>query len=118
MRGKADRCKVQLRSIYFGCEPLEHRTLLSHGAPTKHKPSLGGGATPPVTAAASIALSSSSWTPIGPAPTSNGPIAGGGAISGRINAVAADPTNANIIYVATAAGGVWKTTNAERPGRR
>ena len=111
MRGKADRCKVQLRSIYFGCEPLEHRTLLSHGAPTKHKPSLGGGATPPVTAAASIALSSSSWTPIGPAPTSNGPIAGGGAISGRINAVAADPTNANIIYVATAAGGVWKTTN-------
>src|SRR5215213_53612 len=32
--------------------------------------------------------------------------------SGRISDVAVDPTNKKIWYVATAAGGVWKSTNA------
>jgi hypothetical protein len=32
--------------------------------------------------------------------------------SGCVDAIAADPTNANNLYIATASGGVWKTTNA------
>ena len=32
-------------------------------------------------------------------------------ISGRTNAIAFHPTDANIMYIATAGGGVWKTTN-------
>jgi photosystem II stability/assembly factor-like uncharacterized protein len=32
-------------------------------------------------------------------------------ISGRTNSIAFHPTNANIMYIATAGGGVWKTTN-------
>ena len=51
-------------------------------------------------------LSTTVWTNLGPAPlTSVNPV------SGRITGVAADPTNANIIYVAAAGGGVWRTIN-------
>ncbi|MBS1492405.1 MAG: T9SS type A sorting domain-containing protein [Bacteroidetes bacterium] len=32
-------------------------------------------------------------------------------VSGRTNSIAFHPTNANIMYIATAGGGVWKTTN-------
>lgn len=32
-------------------------------------------------------------------------------ISGRVNCITYDPTNTNIIYVAAAGGGVWKTTD-------
>jgi photosystem II stability/assembly factor-like uncharacterized protein len=32
-------------------------------------------------------------------------------VSGRVNGIAVDPTNSNVIWVATSAGGVWKTTN-------
>lgn len=35
-----------------------------------------------------------------------------GPISGRKNGVAYAPSNANVIYVASAGGGVWKSTNA------
>lgn len=37
---------------------------------------------------------------------------GPGNIGGRINTIAIDPTNSNIIYIGTACGGVFKTTNA------
>ena len=50
-----------------------------------------------------VLLSSNSlWTAIGPAGLSNGN-------SGRVAAIAADPTNSNVVYVAAAGGGVWKT---------
>jgi hypothetical protein len=55
-------------------------------------------------------LSTSAWTAIGPAPIVDGAPFGDQA-SGRITGIAADPTNANVIYVASAGGGVWKTTN-------
>jgi hypothetical protein len=54
----------------------------------------------------SIPLSAESWTTIGPAPLSNGV-----SYSGRIAALAADPTNVNTIYIAAAGGGVWKTAD-------
>lgn len=54
----------------------------------------------------SIPLSLSQWTPLGPAPA-----VGTGSYSGRITGIAAHPTNANIIYIAAAGGGVWKTTD-------
>jgi autotransporter-associated beta strand protein len=74
-----------------GIERLESRVLLS-GTPA-------------------IPLSNTTWTPIGPAPSANGNIAGNGPISGRVTGIAADPTNANVIYLASAGGGVWKTVN-------
>jgi photosystem II stability/assembly factor-like uncharacterized protein len=53
-----------------------------------------------------ISLRSKHWTPIGPAP-----LAAGNDVSGRITGIATEPMNANIIYLAAAGGGVWKTTN-------
>src|SRR6516164_6731360 len=52
------------------------------------------------------------WVPVGPAPILNGNVPGNLPITGRITALAADPTDANTIYIAAAGGGVWKTTNA------
>jgi hypothetical protein len=51
------------------------------------------------------------WTELGPAPIDNGQIAGNGVVSGRLTGIAADPNDANTIYVASAGGGVWKTIN-------
>ena len=53
-------------------------------------------------------LGGTPWTHFGPAPVN---IGGGVGWSGRIAGVAADPSNANVIYIAAAGGGVWKTTN-------
>jgi hypothetical protein len=50
--------------------------------------------------APSLPLSSKRWTNTGPAPL--GPLN----VSGRITEIAADPTQANVIYVAAAGGGV------------
>jgi hypothetical protein len=52
------------------------------------------------------------WHLMGPAPINNpfGQNGGFPTASGRITAIAVDPTNSNIVYVGGAAGGVWKTT--------
>ena len=69
-----------------GLEPLEDRSLPS------------------------VLLSSSHWTAVGPASIQEGP-SGSPLVSGRLTGIAANPTNANVIYVAAAGGGVWKTIN-------
>lgn len=55
------------------------------------------------------ALSTTAWALIGPKPTSTpfefNPV------SGRVTALAVDPTNANIVYLGGAEGGLWKTTD-------
>jgi len=53
------------------------------------------------------ALTTTSWTAIGPAALNEF----GQIDSGRIAGVAADPLNANTLYIASAGGGVWKTTD-------
>ena len=58
---------------------------------------------PPVT------LSTSKWTPIGPAPIETG--GGLNQISGRIAAAAPHPTKAATIYIAGDNGGIWKNIN-------
>lgn len=46
------------------------------------------------------------WTPLGPTSST-----GGYSGIGRINAIAFDPTNSSVIYIGSAGGGAWKTTN-------
>jgi hypothetical protein len=63
----------------------------------------------------SIPLSSSTWTAIGPGPIQKGFVGGGELYqpySGRVNAIAPDPADSNVIYIAASGGGVWKTTDA------
>lgn len=52
------------------------------------------------------------WTPIGPAPIPNGQTTlVSTPVSGRVTAIAVDPTNENIVYVGTAQGGVYRSLN-------
>ncbi len=52
------------------------------------------------------------WTPIGPAPIPNGQTQTvSTAVSGRTISIAIHPTDENIVYVGTAQGGLYRTTN-------
>lgn len=62
-----------------------------------------------------VALSASSpWTQIGPENVLNGQALDGSdtAVSGRVTAIAVDPTNSNKVYLGTAQGGVWRSLDA------
>jgi photosystem II stability/assembly factor-like uncharacterized protein len=61
--------------------------------------------------AGSITLNATSWTPVGPAPIVDGQVPGRGPVTGRLAAVAADPSDPSAIYVAAAGGGIWKTVD-------
>ena len=50
------------------------------------------------------------WTPLGPAPIPNGQTSPSEvAVSGRVTAIAVDPTNENFVYVGTAQGGLYRS---------
>ncbi|MBK7932438.1 MAG: VCBS repeat-containing protein [Acidobacteria bacterium] len=57
------------------------------------------------------ATAASIWQSIGPAPTTSAFPANWGVTSGRINAVAVSPANAQIVLVGGAVGGIWRSTN-------
>lgn len=56
----------------------------------------------------------SPWIAEGPGPSQNGQVEGilNKEVVGAVHAVAAHPTDADTIYIGTANGGIWKTTNA------
>jgi hypothetical protein len=59
-------------------------------------------------------VNSSSWTEIGPFPVPNGQtqqFPATAAVTGRVTSVAVDPNNSNKVYLGTAQGGVWRSTN-------
>ena len=51
------------------------------------------------------------WSPIGPLPTTSALQNNGGFTSGRINAIAVSPPNNQIVLIASATGGIWRSTN-------
>src|SRR5258708_17770304 len=53
-------------------------------------------------------LDASTWTSIGPRPTD---LASAYVTAGRVNAIAIDPRDNNVVYMGAAEGGVWKTTD-------
>lgn len=57
---------------------------------------------------ASAALDAANWTLIGPRPTDSGTTR---VTSGRVNAIAIDPRNNDVVYIGAAEGGIWKTTD-------
>jgi uncharacterized protein (TIGR03437 family) len=63
----------------------------------------------PITASQAFAITTDSvnWTPIGPRPTDPD----SSPTSGRVNSIAIDPRDTNVIYIGAAEGGVWKTTD-------
>ncbi|MEW4565876.1 hypothetical protein AB1K70_25390 [Bremerella sp. JC770] len=59
-------------------------------------------------------LFAQTWVERGPNPNTEGQVEGihEGEVVGAVNAVAPHPSNANIVVIGTANGGIWKTTNA------
>src|SRR5262245_45603367 len=61
------------------------------------------------------------WAEQGPGPIFGNPnvvnIGQKNAVSGAVEAIASHPTNADIVYIGTLNGGVWKTTNATAAGK-
>jgi len=54
----------------------------------------------------------STWQNIGPAPMRHSQIGSQKVnVSGRVTALAIDPRHSNVVYLGTAMGGLWKTTN-------
>jgi PKD repeat protein len=58
-----------------------------------------------------LALTGETWTSLGPSAMSMGSWTMG-RVAGRVNAVVPHPTDENTVYFGSAAGGVWKTTDA------
>ncbi len=56
---------------------------------------------------------SSNWVQLGPMAIPNGQTYGGARVlvTGRITSIEVDPTTVNTMYVGTAQGGIWKTTD-------
>ena len=54
------------------------------------------------------------WSNVGPSAISHGQVQGLGddKVAGAVQAIAPYPDNADIIYIGTVNGGIWKTTNA------
>lgn len=54
------------------------------------------------------------WEDLGPAPATGGQVEGitNREVAGAVNAIAAHPTNADILYAGAVNGGIWRTTNA------
>ena len=49
------------------------------------------------------------WTSIGPTPITNGQTIPAAAVSGRVNAIAVNPSNPSVVYIGAADGGVWES---------
>src|SRR5262249_61757230 len=89
LRHRRHVSQLRVRASRLYLEQLESRTLLSNSFP----------------------LGPVNWTALGPAPL--GP--GSPGASGRVAALAPDPTNAHIIYLAAAGGGGWETARRRAP---
>lgn len=63
------------------------------------------------TSTSTVAPAGPHWLSLGAAPTNNGHSNLNLPTSGRVTSIVADPTDENVIYVATAGGGAWKTKN-------
>ncbi|MEJ7863381.1 MAG: BACON domain-containing carbohydrate-binding protein, partial [Pyrinomonadaceae bacterium] len=60
---------------------------------------------------AALEAAATSWTPIGPAPTSSKFPNNWGITSGRINAIAVSPSDSQLILIGAATGGIWRSTD-------
>lgn len=66
---------------------------------------------------ASIPLNAQTWTAVGPSPITQGQSPGGPSSTGRINGIAVDPTDTNVMYAASDNGGIWRTIDGGKTGR-
>lgn len=93
-------------------EQLEVRTLLTASGSPLDEFGLEDDPTPQAIVAAPIVAN---WIAQGPSPTQQGQVENitpNDEVVGAIHALAAHPSNANILYLGATNGGIWKTSNA------
>ena len=61
--------------------------------------------------AAPVTIGPTNWVPLGPAPITDNPLFDGAVVSGRVDEAVPDPTNLNVMYLASDRGGLWKTSD-------
>ncbi|MCA1816133.1 MAG: glycoside hydrolase, partial [Acidobacteria bacterium] len=71
----------------------------------------GGGGTKEGDLRGVLSVNASAWTPLGPLPTTPKFQNNWGKTSGRINAIAVKPDDANVVLVGASTGGVWRSTD-------
>src|SRR5205085_694137 len=59
----------------------------------------------------SIPLNGFTWTAMGPSPIAAGQSIGSPSSTGRVNDIAVDPSDPNVMYAGADTGGIWKTTD-------
>ncbi|MGH9817171.1 MAG: hypothetical protein ACRD6I_13935, partial [Candidatus Acidiferrales bacterium] len=116
--GERERWFYEQRAFPLGFIPfgIRQRAVAAREAMRDRERRLGIGsfapsaqvAAPEVPPQTHIPLSTTSWTPIGPQPTSSTFFK---SVSGRVSALAVDPNDPNIIYIGGAQGGLWKSTD-------
>lgn len=84
----------------FGPPPPGYHRILGHPDPTWTAEGMQTRALGPI-----------NWQLVGPRPISSEYWSGNNNASGRVVGIAPHPTDANTVYIASASGGVWKTTN-------
>ncbi len=123
MNSKQRTIKRVRRTRRLFCETLESRYLMAVDLETSApyvpsefwndsdflSPSLTAPPAPPAAATADDRWIASGPTAIFDGQTENVP---GNRVSGAVNALVVHPTDADIIWVGTTNGGIWKTTNA------
>src|SRR5438094_3635462 len=62
----------------------------------------------------SIPLNGLTWTSIGPSPIAVGQSPRSQSSTGRVNDIAVDPSDPNVMYAAADTGGIWKTTDGAK----
>jgi len=83
----------------MGPPPYEYYKILAHAEPNW------------VPGASAMIDSGMNWTFVGPRPISSEYWSGEGNAGGRVTGIGPHPTDANTVYISTAGGGVWKTTD-------
>jgi photosystem II stability/assembly factor-like uncharacterized protein len=93
-----------------GARSAQARLLAMQQAAVVPGPAAGG-APPPIPPA----IGANNWTPLGPLAIPNGQTYSASdarvLVSGRVTAIAIDPSTPDTVYLGTAQGGVWKSTD-------
>lgn len=100
------------KQVISGDNPRKRKGF---GPPPPGHPRIVGEAVPASVLDGSAQLSAGpelAFSFIGPRPLSGDSWSGGGASGGRCVGIACHPTLASVAYVASASGGIWKTTDA------
>src|SRR6185295_12250798 len=94
--------------VFAGDKVVEEKPLPPN--PATEKASAAALPLPPP----SLSVYAGTWVSQGPAGIANGQSEGiaGNPVVGAIRAIAAHPTNADVVWIGAVNGGVWKTTNA------